>query len=314
MRKAFIILIMFSCSCDKLAPERSKVRSVATIQEPSLPTKVSLFEARRNFKTVIKSSGERWGAPDIPPQNNQFTLIRYKSPVGLLHSYLTKDPGTGKKYPAIIWITGGDSNTVGEVWAPRPRSNDQSASGFRKSEVVMMFPSLRGGNDNPGKREGFYGELDDILAARDFLATRSYVDPDKIYLGGHSTGGTMVLLAGAYSNKFRAVFSLGPVAHIESYGGDVVYSDPANEKENKLRSPVEWLDSIQTPMYVFEGEGGNVDSLRIMEKENENPKVHFFVIPDHNHFSVIAPLTDFLGKQVNKDVLEITPETLKNLK
>jgi hypothetical protein len=42
----------------------------------------------------------------------------------------------------------------------------------------MMFPSLRGGNDNPGAREGFYGEVDDVVAASEFLARQPYVDLD----------------------------------------------------------------------------------------------------------------------------------------
>ena len=37
----------------------------------------------------------------------------------------------------------------------------------------MMFPSHRGGIDNPGQREGFFGEVDDILAAL------PYVDRDN---------------------------------------------------------------------------------------------------------------------------------------
>ena len=41
----------------------------------------------------------------------------------------------------------------------------------------MMFPSLRGGNDNPGAKEGFLGEVDDVIAAADFLAKQPYVDP-----------------------------------------------------------------------------------------------------------------------------------------
>ena len=66
----------------------------------------------------------------------------------------------------------------------------------------MMFPSLRGGNDNPGNKEGFLGEVDDVLAAADFLSKQEFVDPNRIYLGGHSTGGTLVLLVAACSNKF----------------------------------------------------------------------------------------------------------------
>lgn len=45
-------------------------------------------------------------------------------------------------------------------------SNDQSASAFRTKGIPMMFPSLRGGNDNPGVQESFFGEVDDVLAVR----------------------------------------------------------------------------------------------------------------------------------------------------
>ena len=65
-----------------------------------------------------------------------------------------------------------------------------------------------------------------ILAATDHLVSLPYVDPDQVYLGGHSTGGTMVMLVGACSDRFRAIFSLGPVAAAAQYGGDFVYCDP----------------------------------------------------------------------------------------
>ena len=67
-----------------------------------------------------------------------------------------------------------------------------------------MFPSLRGGNDNPGRREGFFGEVDDILAATDYLARQPHVDPKRIYLGGHSTGGTMVMLVAESTDRYCA--------------------------------------------------------------------------------------------------------------
>ena len=71
---------------------------------------------------------------------------------------------------------------------------------YRRAGIVMMYPSLRGGNDNPGRREGFLGEVDDILAAAEYLARESYVDPGRIYLGGHSTGGTLAMLAAEMPN------------------------------------------------------------------------------------------------------------------
>jgi dienelactone hydrolase len=273
----------------------------------------TLSEARKGFVTKIVKLGESAGAPDSPT-GNVFNPIHYRSPVGELAAYVTPDPADGKKHPAIVWITGGDCNSIGDVWSPSDRSNDQTASAFRKAGIVMMFPSQRGGNDNPGKREGFYGEVDDILAARDDLAKLPYVDPGQIYLGGHSTGGTMVMLVGACSDKFQAIFSLGPVATASQYGGQYIYCNPTDKTEISLRSPLLWLHCVKTPMYVFEGaQQGNWDAIQLMVRQNSNPTIQFFKIPGHDHFSVIAPLAERLAAQIVKGQVKVTQQTLQGL-
>ena len=55
----------------------------------------------------------------------------------------------------------------------------------------------------------FYGEIEDLEEARKYVASLPYVDPNRIYLVGHSTGGTKALLLSEYSKGFRAVFSMG---------------------------------------------------------------------------------------------------------
>ena len=162
----------------------------------------SLTKARKAFKTKLLRLESAQEAADIPP-TAVFRIVRYNAPAGKLAAYLTPDPRDAKRHPAIIWIVGGDINSIGDVWTERPASNDQTAAAYREAGIVMMFPSLRGGNDNPGVQEGFLGEIDDILAAADFLAVQTYVDPARIYLGGHSTGGTAALLAAERSDQFR---------------------------------------------------------------------------------------------------------------
>ena len=48
----------------------------------------------------------------------------------------------------------------------------------------------------------------DVLAAVRYLRTRSFVDPDRVAVGGHSVGGIVSVLAGARDAKLRAVISL----------------------------------------------------------------------------------------------------------
>jgi len=157
-------------------------------------------------------------------------------------AYLSPDPGDGRKHPAIIWITGGDCNSIDELWKNAPRENDQTAAAYRKAGIIMMFPSLRGGNDNPGQREGYFGEVDDVLTAADYLIRQDYVDPKRVYLGEHSTGSTLVMLVAESTDRFRAVFSFGSVDDVSGYDPQYLPFDRSNPKEIELRSPDRWLN------------------------------------------------------------------------
>lgn len=287
--------------------ERVAVRQYSTARFDAIPT---LKEARKGFVTKIIAAGEP--APRVQePLTDQLELIEYTSPVGPLSAYVSVDPKDGQRHPAIVWIHGGDCNSLEDVWTPQPRENDQSAVAFRQAGIVTMYPSLRGGNKNPGRREGFYGEVDDILAATERLASLPYVDPNRIYLGGHSTGGTMALMVAAYSNRYRAIFAFGAVASPAQYGDNYVYHDAHDVNEVALRSPIVWLKSIQSPTYVFEGEAeGTWNTLRAMAMENKNPKVRFLRVPGHTHFTLLAPMTEYLAAQIVDDKITVLDDAV----
>ena len=117
----------------------------------------------------------------------------------------------------------------------------------------MMFPSLRGGNDNPGVREGFFGEVDDVLAAADFLGKQAFVDPQRIYLGGHSTGGTLVLLVAECSGRFRAVFSFGALHSAAWHQRQNVPFDISSTREVELRVADPLVSVDQEPGFRIRG-------------------------------------------------------------
>ena len=293
------IVYLVGCGADTTAPP-DKVGS--TVPSPPAKKPLSLVEARRGFQTKLKS--DRQAAEPLPePPDGVFRLVRYDSPAGKLAAYLTPDPGDGKKHPAIVWITGGDCNSIGELWEDRPRENDQTAAAYRKAGIVMMFPSLRGGNDNPGRREGFFGEVDDVLAATQYLTSLDYVDPARIYLGGHSTGGTLVMLVAESSDRFRAVFSFGPADDVSGYGPDYLPFNAADPREIELRSPGHWLDSVGSPLFVFEGTDspGNLDSLQLMERSSINPAIRFVPVTGVSHFSILAPVNEMIAAKILLD-------------
>jgi hypothetical protein len=297
--------------------DKGTLRPAAAATRPSGP---SLLDARKGFHTKLLRQEHEDEAVAEPPAN-LFHVVQYESPAGKLAAYLSVKPEDGAKHPAMIWIFGGFNNGIDEsAWKEASPSNDQSASAFRKAGLVMMYPSLRGGNKNPGFKEGCYGEVDDVLAAADFLAKQDFVDPNRIYLGGHSTGGTLAFLAACCTDRFRAVICFGPTGNVADYGKKYLTFDTTDAKELALRSPARWLNSVRSPTYGFEGEepSSNIAVLRWMGQNATNPLLHFYPVPRLNHFSVLAPTTRLIADKIVKDTgpatdLSFTSEELAAL-
>lgn len=249
----------------------------------------------------------RSNLPIDRPPHGVLELTSYASPVGPLAAYISPRPAKPGRYPALIWITGGDFNSIGDVWRAAPPENDQTAAAFRRPDMVLMYPSLRGGNLNPGMREGFYGEVDDVIAALHHLKSLDYVDPQRIYLAGHSTGGTLVMLVSEMTDAFRASFAFGPLADPAPYarmmGADFLPFDPGNARALALRSPKMWLHSVRTPLFVLEGDRspGNAYDLADMKAATMNAKIRFLSAKGHDHFSILAPTTALLARKIVAD-------------
>ncbi|HET9657016.1 MAG TPA: prolyl oligopeptidase family serine peptidase [Kineosporiaceae bacterium] len=296
-----LLSLLFATGCGRPAEQAPQPREQPsqTLAQPSQ----TLAQARKGFTTHLVKHVRAGSAVETPPPGS-VRLVHYPSPVGSLPAYLAPAPDAGR-HPAIIWITGGDYNSIGDVWSRPPAGNDQTAAQYREAGIVMLYPSLRGGNDNPGYQEGFLGETEDILAAADFLARQPGVDPQRIYLGGHSTGGTMALIESEYTGRFRAVFSFGPVGAPDQYDPPSLQQpgDPADPRELQLRSPVRWLGSITSPTFVFEGTGAPSNKLSLLELKSRNtsPLAHFHPVEGYTHFSVLGPVNRLIAQKIVAD-------------
>lgn len=258
----------------------------------------SLAQARAALRTSVAVAPNRSPLPQPPAE--LYLRSDYVNPLGdTLPAFITPDPRDGKKHPAIVWLTGGDSSTLDDFWTEGPEDNDQSAQAFRKAGVVMLFPTLRGGNGNTRPQEFFLGEVDDVLAAAEHLARQPWVDAQQVYLGGHSTGGTLALLAAESSDRFAGVFAFGAVARPEDYGPSLVPAgfDRLDPQERRVRSPIFWLRDLSRPTYLVEGERGNSRDLQEL-CARPSPAQHCLLVPGHSHFSVLAPATRVIAARV----------------
>ena len=267
----------------------------------------TLRQARADQGPDIVNGLRQSAKPKKPPAKSGLQLVSWPGPLGKMAGYLTSDPGDGNRHPAIVWVSGGDT-AIGDFWSKQPIETDQSAAAFREAGVVVFYPAVRGLNGNPGQIEGFYGELDDLVAATQWLKQQPWVDPDKIYLGGHSSGGTMVLLAAEYAGAWRAVFAFGPVTDPRSYGprlwGALPF-DSSNQHATKVRAPINWLSSITMPTLIAEGDRqGNVGAIDQFRLTNRNPLVHVSLAGGCSHFSILRPASEKIAKAIKNDSVE----------
>ena len=226
-----------------------------------LGVKVDLLSARQGFQTRrVENKDNEFtpsGAAARPPADI-FKTVRYRAPAGENVAYVTPDLGDGVKRPAVLWAHGGFKGIGPYLWLARSRNNDQTASAFRAAGCVLMCPAWRNENDNPGKFSLFYNEVHDLLAARDYLAALPYVDPERIYLAGHDTGGTLTLLAATASDRFRAIFSFGGAPDMKKLLAAGAYGntpfDATIPSEVRLRSATLFAVAIRRPTFYFGGE------------------------------------------------------------
>ena len=301
IRKMSVVILTlamcFNTSCSVLQTAKNMADSSVKQGAESQ----SFAEAHDAFQTTLAEENSD-NDPIPEPPEGVFDLVHYSSKVGDLAAYVSSDPGDGQKHPMIIWVVGGWGNGIDDFpWCYPEWDNDQTGSAFWQAGVLTMYPSFRGGCGNPGNYETLFGEVDDIVSAYDFAASLPYVDPDRIYLGGHSTGGTRALLAAEYTDKFRAVFGFGAVDKIEYHNNSQFTFDTDNKEEYKMRSPVYWLDSVKTPTFLIEGSEGNSASLRNIDRTSENDNIHCYIMKGQDHFSVLAPLTRVVAQKILAD-------------
>ena len=276
--------------------------------------RTALGAARRGFRTRVRHSARLWPGPPLAPPQDVFQLVSVRGPVGPLAAYVTPDPKDGRRHPAVLWAKAGVAGIGAFLWRDAPRDEDQSGRALRRAGLVVMAPSWRGEHANPGRRELFYGEVDDLLAARDHLARLPYVDPARIYLAGDTQGGTLVLLAATTTDQFRAAFSLSgepDVARLVGEGHLEAPFDARRRQEGRLRSATAFVGAITRPTFLFAG-SDDFDDARQMGSRARQAGVPFtaYAIDDGDEWNIVDPLTRLLADKIVADTDLSVPFTL----
>lgn len=288
-----------------LAKEPTKSQSMTLDSDRILldklnPQKVGYFWLKERYGTQLLNK-RRSGRPLLHPANRKFEAVLYPTQIGKMAAYVSRDPGDGKRHPAIIWM----NHQLPNVY---PRMMENSSTGelsgaqFHQADIVMMYPSMRGGNCNPGYEELLFGEVDDVMDACKYLQSLPYVDPQRIYLAGARTGGSLALLTAAASNQFRAIFAIEPVAICGGAGPMNIYND-ARPMERLLRTPKLFLNEIKAPAFLFEGElSRGASQLDQMKGLNQNPRVKMYRFPGGNSENYVKNLNRVIAQKIKADL------------
>ncbi len=216
-------------------------------------------EARKHFKTKLLRevpSPQAWNPVQPPPG---VTEMEYTSGKLQLSAWVSRDPGEGEKnHPAVLYLHNGFAFGLDD-W--------QQAQPFRDAGYIVMIPMRRGENGLDGSYSMFYDDVDDVLAAADALAKLPYVDGKRLYLAGHSTGGTLTQLTAMTSSRFRAAGSfsgspdqvnwtvvLSNLGGFRGNQGDLIPFDEENQKEFHMRSPLAFPESFKCPIRLYFGD------------------------------------------------------------
>jgi dipeptidyl aminopeptidase/acylaminoacyl peptidase len=168
------------------------------------------------------------------------------------------------EHPAIVYVHGGPTaqtmNTFNRfiqymanqgyiVIAPNYRGSTGYGKEFRQANLFDM-----GG-----------GDLQDVLAAADWIKQTGYVDPKKVILMGGSYGGYMTMMG---VTKAPEMWAAGvPIVPFVNWFTEIQNEDPVLQqsdlatmgdlKKNKAlyedRSPINFVDRIKAPLYLLAG-------------------------------------------------------------
>jgi len=176
--------------------------------------------------------------------------------------YKPQDFNPKRKYPAILWLHGGQESQYDYGFNFRVQL-------FAANGYVVVMPNVRGsagrGIDFGLALNKAYGthDVEDVIVATDYVIEQGYVDPDRLGVGGWSSGGTLTNFVIAKTERFAGAISGASVGwYTSTYGHDPYYlwwhkelGAPWKNRDLWDRvSPFMYVENITTPTLFIGGE------------------------------------------------------------
>ncbi len=249
---------------------------------------------RKTFRTKLVRQVPSPQSEQMPKAPAEVKVIEYSSGGLRLKAWTNLPNNSGKKkYPAILFLHGGFAFGK-EDW--------EMSEPYRNAGFIVLTPMLRGENGQAGSFTLFYDEINDVLAAAEYLSKQPSVDAQNIYVAGHSSGGTLALLASQASSRFRAAaaFDGSPDQQLLYKGKAAkpvtpkeVTFDLNDLRELQVRSPLAYAASFKCPTRLYYSTEASIyfhyaNQRTVMAAKAKGLDVETIQV-EGSHFSHVAP-------------------------
>ncbi len=220
-----------------------------------------------------------------------------------LHGFLWKPDGPGP-FPVVLWNHGSEKlpgwrPALGAFYTshnfvffiPHRRGQGRSPGDYIEDLVAQAPPDQR----NRRMVELQEAEVEDVVAALNYLKTLPFVDHDRIAISGCSYGGIQTLLAGERDLGVKALVPFAPGA---------ISWERNPQLQDRLKQAV---DRARAPVFLLQAENDfSLGPSRELSKEAKKKQVDFQskVYPrfgashDDGHGGFCATATDVWGNDV----------------
>lgn len=228
----------------------SRVVAAGFTVPDSLPLeKQDYAKARQGFRTHLLRHGpspEKSAILGTPPGARKVTYPGGPHGSIELIAWLSEYQPSSTLKPAVLFLHGGNATGDGH-WA--------LMKAYWEAGFVVLHPSFRGENGQAGNYSGFYDETADALAAASYLENLPGVNRNRLFIAGHSNGGTLSLLT-AMTRKFRAAAPISAGVNSWRYFhrySDEMPFDGSDPREFIMRSSVCFGPSLKCPTLLLRG-------------------------------------------------------------
>jgi len=244
---------------------------IAGWQDSTHPPQVIALDSRTGRKTrTVLSSGE------VPP-GKPWKNITFKSTDGeTIQGWLALPDGKGP-FTTILHTHGGPETATVEYFMPNSQAwvdhgfawlaiNYRGSTGFGRAFREKIWGDLG------------HWEIEDMVAARDWLVSEGIADPQKILLTGWSYGGYLTLLAlgkrpdlwaggmaGTATVDWAMEYEyLSPM--MRGYSVAIMGGTPQEKPEQYAKSsPINYIENIKAPVLIIQGRNDTRTPARPVE-------------------------------------------------